>query len=103
MTEERADNKGTVVSDNGNQKPLVDEKCGLMHFKDFSPANPPTLQSTLWCLPHSNKKVLNLRAIRRLEELEVHTKNSGCPREARRLRIHLECVMQTVAYKWTRF
>lgn len=42
MTEERADNKGTVVSDNGNQKPLVDEKCGLMHFKDFSPANPPT-------------------------------------------------------------
>lgn len=47
MTEERADNNGTVVSDNGNQKSLIEEKCGLMHFKDFSPTIPSTLQSTL--------------------------------------------------------
>lgn len=98
MTEERADNKGTVVSDNGNQKSLVDEKCGLMHCKHFSPAIPSTLNPLFGAYSHSHK-VLNLRGIHHLEGLEVHTKNSGCPGEARRLSIHLECAMHTVACK----
>lgn len=47
MVVEREDNKGTVVSDNVIRTSLIDEKCGFVHFKDFSTAVPSSLQCTV--------------------------------------------------------